>query len=235
MTDRRWLSGMVIALAGCSAVHTADLYPDGAADGEAPSDGSTASDGGGPLGDDAGGTVGDDAGGPVGDDAGGPVGDDAGTTVDGGGTPTDSGFPGCPPDPPPPPPATPCPAACTGGCERGVCTIDCTGESRCDGRDLVCPPDRPCRVICDGVDACDTGSLRCPPGHACTLECRGGNDACGDFTLLCGDGSCAIDCAFDACSGATVECGGGPCSATCEAFPQPDLAGCDGSCGCAPC
>ncbi len=105
----------------------------------------------------------------------------------------------------------------------GVCTIDCAGDGRCDGRDIVCPDEYACALVCDGEDACDTGSLQCPDAYACSLTCRGGNDACGDFALRCGDGSCNINCADDTCSGANVMCGAGACTASCEGMPAPDM------------
>jgi hypothetical protein len=168
---------------------------------------------------------------------GGTTGRDA-ESVDSGGSSSDAGTSpfdaaACVPDPVPPAPG-PCPEACTGGCAGSVCNIDCMGDGSCDGQNIVCPVGYACSIVCDGVDACDSGSIECPPMHACTIVCRGGNDACGDQRVTCGDASCSIECAADACDGAQVACGSGPCTATCGGTPEPTL-DCGAACLCAGC
>ena len=142
----------------------------------------------------------------------------------------------CPPDPTPPGSSS-CPDECTGGCEGGVCTIDCSGASTCDSvGTITCPPDYACTVICDGVDACDTDVIDCPMLYACTLRCEGGMDACGDVLLDCGQASCTLECGTpgSACTGTVLGCGTGECTATCMGTVAPTVH-CNGSCDCNEC
>jgi hypothetical protein len=151
--------------------------------------------------------------------------------VDGpGGGPDGSGM--CPSDPSPPGTAT-CPDVCTGGCTDGVCTIDCATHN-CDGDTHDCPEEYACAIVCTGVDHCDGGEVNCPPDYPCSVSCGGGNDACGDLELNCGNGSCSLQCEADACSGATITCGDGACSASCDGTPAPTV-DCGGSCSCTEC
>jgi hypothetical protein len=114
--------------------------------------------------------------------------------------------------------------------------IDCAGPGKCDGQDLICPPDYDCQVNCNGVDACDTGSVTCPNKYSCTLICDGGNDACGDLDLTCGSGSCNIECnEIGACTGTSVQCGAGVCKAQCTDKPVPEMLDCDKACKCQTC
>lgn len=151
--------------------------------------------------------------------------DGGGPTDDGGGTAT------CGQDPAPTGVDSPCPDPCD-TCENGVCTVDCS-KSNCK-QPVVCPDDYECVMVCDGVDACDGSGLQCPPDLACAVVCRGGNDACGDFDLMCGAASCSIECGDDNCSGAVVHCGAGACTGTCEGA-NPATVDCGDSCDCTTC
>lgn len=114
---------------------------------------------------------------------------------------------------PTPPGSGRCPDECTGGCEMGVCTIDCRGDGRCDDPSIVCPPDYACVIQCEGNDACDDGSITCPPDYPCRLECGTGENACGYLDFYCGNASCTADCTEGDCSTLTVHCPpGGSCA-----------------------
>lgn len=127
-----------------------------------------------------------------------------------------------------------CPAACTGGCADGVCTIVCSGSSCKDGV-ITCPEDLACLVRCEGADACDTSEITCPAEYACTVTCLKGVDTCGDVTLQCGAGPCAIQCGLEGtCTGSAVNCGAGPCRATCEGKAALTV-NCNGACECTRC
>jgi hypothetical protein len=161
-------------------------------------------------------------------------GDGGGGGIDGTFSSTDATGGGTCTADPSPPGASSCPGDCTGGCADGVCTIDCRNHN-CDGADLVCPQEYACVIDCYGGDNCDSGSVTCPDLYACTLKCAGGTDACGDQNLICGGGSCRMECDGDACVGANIQCGSGPCTAACTsgaAAPTPD---CGNSCACAGC
>jgi hypothetical protein len=138
----------------------------------------------------------------------------------------------CVADPTPTGSVADCPAACTGGCQDGVCTIDCTTEI-CP-TPVTCPDGYACVVECEGVDACDTTDIQCPAEHACRVECIAGVDACGDVALHCGAASCTMECGEATCIGAALLCGAGPCTATCSAETRPSLE-CGPSCECTPC
>jgi hypothetical protein len=133
---------------------------------------------------------------------------------------------------PQPPGGGECPQACT-SCNGDTCVIECI-DGGCDSQDIVCPEELACLVICEGVDSCDSGTITCPPTYACEIQCGGGNDACGDQQIQCGEASCSIDCEADACSGATVQCGDGPCTASCGGEPVPTL-DCGNTCECNEC
>lgn len=177
----------------------------------------------------------DDAGSGGGDGAG----SDAGAAQDGsaggdggGGGETDGGGGGvCGQDPAPTGADSPCPDPCD-TCESGVCTVNCS-KSSCKNT-VMCPDGYECVVLCNSEDACDTSGVQCPADHACSVVCSGGHDACGDFDLTCGSGSCSIECAADTCDGAVVHCGGGACTGTCEGT-SPAAVDCGDSCDCTGC
>ena len=58
--------------------------------------------------------------------------------------------------------------ACTGGCEEGMCNIDCGGGS-CDGSTITCVAGANCSIYYEGSGA-DT-TIYCPDGYACNLDC----------------------------------------------------------------
>jgi hypothetical protein len=88
-----------------------------------------------------------------------------------------------------------CPGQCD-ACDNGTCVIQCdTGGDSCSGDTVTCPDDRPCRVECTGT---------------------GGNSACTNATIQCGNGDCEIDCvSSNGCAGASIECGAGLCDVQC--------------------
>ena len=134
---------------------------------------------------------------------------------------------------PSPPATTDCPGQCTGGCESGLCKIDCAAAA-CESMTIACPDDRACAVTCHGLDACDTSTITCPSAHGCTLLCTDGVDACGDVSFQCQGGSCAIECDAAACVGTAVQCGAGPCTSTCLGDSAPTVE-CGSSCSCVEC
>lgn len=156
---------------------------------------------------------------------------DSGDSDSGPGDGDGGGNGSCSQDPNPTGPDSPCPDPCD-TCAGGLCTIDCS-QGNC-GSVMDCPQDYDCLVLCDGVDACDGGGVNCSPDNACSVVCSNGNDACGDFELTCGSGSCSIECGDDTCSGAVVHCGDGSCSATCTGA-NPAAVECGSSCGCTEC
>ena len=113
-----------------------------------------------------------------------------------------------------------CPSECTGGCQAGVCTIDCTGDQECRDDTLACPAGFACAVTCDGQDACRGATVVCPPEHGCDVECVG-SSACRDTAVECGAGACT-----SSCGGSGDLFGGG--------VAAPDLQ-CGASCACMPC
>src|SRR5690606_34561016 len=54
-----------------------------------------------------------------------------------------------------------CPPSCTGGCDAGVCTIDCTSTSSCGNAGIACPPGWPCVVACHGTSSCQNATITC--------------------------------------------------------------------------
>jgi len=155
-------------------------------------------------------------------------GDDGGADA----APADAARAECVADPTPTGSDADCPAACTGGCDGGTCTIDCT-SAVCPSP-ITCPEDYACRIQCEGTDACDTTDIMCPADETCTVECIAGVDACGDVALHCGAGSCTMECGEATCIGAVMLCGSNPCTATCSAGTAPELQ-CGPSCECTPC
>jgi hypothetical protein len=138
----------------------------------------------------------------------------------------------CLPDPALPP-TSDCPAICSGGCEPGLCRIDCPATV-CESMTITCPPDRACELSCHGLDACDASTIVCPPELACAVTCSEGVDACGDVSLMCGDASCSFDCDAAACVGSAVRCGRGACTSTCAGASAPTV-DCGSSCACTEC
>lgn len=132
------------------------------------------------------------------------------------------GF-GCPADPAPP---AECPAACTGGCAAGVCTIDCSG-SKCTsggpppGPTVACPSGMACRIDCS-AGGCIGAQLVCPDVGACDIACAGAW-ACQDASVTCGAGACfASSCGTADPPTSTATFLGWTCGASCA---------CDKGCG----
>lgn len=104
-----------------------------------------------------------------------------------------------------------CPSVCNGGCDGGVCTIQCDAFQKCMLTTTTCPAGWPCRVECSGPLACAV------PGQ-----------------IICADGPCDIRCTgTGACGSALVTCGSGPCSIACTTSIVPPVIECGASCGCA--
>lgn len=123
--------------------------------------------------------------------------------------PIDAG-PMCPVLPAPP---TACPAACTGGCNQDLCTIECSAFRDCMLEVIACPSGWRCVVDCSGELACSV------PGQ-----------------IACADGECEVRCSgAGACGGAAITCGAGPCRVLCDplsaAFVPPVIT-CGESCTC---
>ena len=153
------------------------------------------------------------------------------------GSSDDGGSGGVCGEDPTPPGATACPSECTGGCQDGVCTIDCTGFGACDTATIACPADHACRIVCDGGDACDSSTIECAAGFACEIDCDGGVDACGDLEINCNAAStCNLACSDVAmvCTGAFLACGSGACAASCAGGSLP-MVECGDSCDCTQC
>lgn len=109
------------------------------------------------------------------------------------------------------PDAGPCPSACTGGCDAGVCTIECSLIKGCGFGVTTCPPGWPCSVACVGPAACSIPT-----------------------EIRCADGPCEVLCTGErSCDGAILTCGSGPCRAECDAPVQiPLRIECGNSCEC---
>ena len=87
----------------------------------------------------------------------------------------------------------PCPSECTGGCQGGVCTIECIGDQACRDDTLACPAGFSCAITCDGSDACRAATVTCPAEYGCAVDCVG-SSACRDTVVQCGAGACAATC-----------------------------------------
>ena len=109
-----------------------------------------------------------------------------------------------------------CPVECTGGCDGTTCTIDCAGNSACEGDPVACPAGWDCVIDCDGSNACRGAMLACT-GNACTVECNS-NFACRDAQVQCGEGTCAVTClnGNSVCDGLEIVCGANDSTITCN-------------------
>lgn len=117
----------------------------------------------------------------------------------------------CPEDPV----AESCPAACTGGCDDGVCVIDCGVSADCRAADIVCPDGIACRVECSGPLTCFAASVTCPSDASCDVQCS--NElACSDLALSCGSGACGASCSGADSGAVAMDCGDAcSCETTC--------------------
>lgn len=125
-----------------------------------------------------------------------------------------------------------CPTVCSGGCEEGVCTIDCGGEGACIA-DVRCPAGWPCHiacggsractaatfdgtnasslsVVCAGGESCVAADMICPTAGDCGVLC-GGAMSCVSFSLACGPGRCAADCTDANATSFEQACNGSGC------------------------
>ena len=125
-----------------------------------------------------------------------------------------------------------CPAVCSGGCEEGICTIDCGGEGACI-TEVRCPAGWPCRiacggsractaatfdgsnasslsVVCAGGESCVAADMICPTSGDCGVLC-GGAMSCVSFSLACGPGRCAADCTDANATSFEQTCNGSGC------------------------
>ena len=132
----------------------------------------------------------------------------------------------CGADPTPLPDAV-CPPACTGGCDGGVCTIDCTGGDACRQDTLVCPPDYTCAITCSGDRACERAIIECPALYGCAIACES-STACTDAEVRCGGGACDATCSAGPGPGGDFWGGGG------DSVARPQVQ-CGSSCSCNPC
>jgi hypothetical protein len=125
------------------------------------------------------------------------------------------------------PPTAACPqAACTGGCDAGVCVILCDGSNECSGAALTCPDGLACDVRCTGNRSCENAVVDCPPEHTCAVSCSTGS--CDGLDLACDTGVCRFGCVD--CPGALVTCGPRLCDTVCSGTPA--TIDCADSCDC---
>lgn len=159
---------------------------DGGADAANGGSGSGGSGSGGSAGTSVGGAGGESGSGGAGTDAGVDAGNPDASTISlpPAGLATCSGF-GWDGD-------TTCPAACTGGCDQGRCTIDCTSFAACTSATLECPAGLACRLDCNGPQACTQARVVCADGP-CDVECSGAS-ACSQMRVDCGDEACRVTC-----------------------------------------
>jgi hypothetical protein len=86
-----------------------------------------------------------------------------------------------------------CPKECTGGCDQGLCKIDCSAGA-----------------------ACTSTMMKCPKGYACLVQCTGGT-SCSGASVTCGDGPCDVVCSGNrACSNLVLDCSNDACRVTCD-------------------
>jgi hypothetical protein len=138
-----------------------------------------------------------------------------------------------------PPSGVSCPSQCTGGCNAGVCTIDCNAGGGCPSNTISCPATFDCIVSCDSINACATKTITCPANHTCSVECMA-DGACTSTSVACGQsGVCELKCGAHpgACTNTSLTCGGNACTATCDdgvVSGTPNVA-CGMACSCTPC
>jgi hypothetical protein len=132
-------------------------------------------------------------------------------------------------------PGGPCPAACTGGCLLGLCTITCLGEESCAKERLLCPAGFACKVDCLSPGACKETKVHCPERYGCDVSCATPG-ACKDLDVACRSGSCDVLCGPDsACEGSKVACGTGACRAACPLGGKVPKTECKEACLCSRC
>jgi hypothetical protein len=133
-------------------------------------------------------------------------------------------------------PGVSCPAACTGGCASGVCTIACNG-SQCQSATVNCPAGWACNVQCTVPNACRNATINCPPIYACDVTCANGH-ACEDGRINCSaNGYCDVTCGpehYD-CHHLIMQCGSNTCDANCVGSVLDPQRQCNGSCSCTGC
>jgi hypothetical protein len=106
-----------------------------------------------------------------------------------------------------------CQMGCTNGtCAAGTCVIDCSNPSSCNGADVKCPANIPCRVVC-GERSC-AKKVRCLSATSCEVQCNG-DYSCQD-DIECNSGRCAVQC-VGASSCKQVKCSSScACDVTCS-------------------
>jgi len=130
--------------------------------------------------------------------------------------------------------ATTCPPMCNGGCDDGVCIVQCHGEDTCKSHAIDCPSAMDCRLDCLGKQACEKADLRCPPLGLCQLDCEG-EKSCKDAKVQAKDGPVDVDCVDDACDRVDVKCGTNRCRATCGPGAKKPKLSCGEACACEAC
>jgi hypothetical protein len=107
-------------------------------------------------------------------------------------------------------PVIACPTGiCNGGCDGGVCTIDCNAQGDCQGN-VTCPAGLPCHVRCLASDRCSNKTITCPNTAACTISCLA-DQACQNTVMSFGTGPSRLFCGVDhqnACQAATINAQG---------------------------
>lgn len=140
---------------------------------------------------------------------------------------------GCCGDRPVPQPAGACPPECTGGCDAGVCQIDCTEVQACRDATMACPEGYACELTCDSVEGCRGATLTCPDVFPCTVTCLGSSSACRRLDVVCGSGVCETSCGDrDVCQDLEIDCGSNLCRLTCDAAQKDAELNCEAACGC---
>jgi hypothetical protein len=106
-----------------------------------------------------------------------------------------------------------CQLGCTKGtCVDGACVIDCSAPDSCNGADIKCAPNLPCRVIC-GERSCEK-KIFCDNATSCEVQCTGDN-SCRD-EIVCNANRCDVDC-IGAGSCKKTKCSGScACDVTCS-------------------
>jgi hypothetical protein len=132
----------------------------------------------------------------------------------------------CGADPTPPPDAI-CPPECTGGCQAGVCAIDCTGTDACRQDTITCPDGWSCAVTCSGDRACERARIQCPALYGCAVSCES-STACTDADVFCGTGACEATCSGGGDSSGLFGGGGGVAAPTVRCGESCACAGCGG-------
>eukprot|EP01065_Artemidia_motanka_P025895 TRINITY_DN3082_c0_g1_i1.p1 TRINITY_DN3082_c0_g1~~TRINITY_DN3082_c0_g1_i1.p1 ORF type:complete len:463 (+),score=100.66 TRINITY_DN3082_c0_g1_i1:57-1445(+) len=87
------------------------------------------------------------------------------------------------------------PPACPSGSGQ-ACVVNCNAADRCQGANITCPADAPCRVECQASDACmDAVISNCgSTGHLCTVLCNGTEACLSERADTCSALGRAADC-----------------------------------------